>query len=305
MSEKLPRVAYPGVLKFGDIEFSCAVLNNGMRVISGTGFMKGMGMYRSGALSVRRKEVPGGAQVPLFLAYKNLKPFIDDDLFDVLNTPVEHLPQKGNRVQEGIRAEVISKICEVWLRARDEGVLKKTQRVIATKCDIIIRALAHVGIIALIDEVTGYQYIRTRNALEEILDKFIRNEFGKWAKTFPDEFYEHMFRLRGWPYNPKSVKRPGVIGRYTLDLVYKRLAPGVLEALKRKEPRKKHKYFQWLTEDVGDPKLREHLVAVIALMKASNTWDRFYGNMQRALPQYGETIDMFPELWGGPDDGDD
>ena len=110
-----------------------------------------------------------------------------------------------------------------------------------------------------------------------------------------------MFRLKGWHYDPKSVKRPSVIGRYTLDLVYKRLAPGVLEDLKRKEPQKKHRYHQWLTRDIGHPALREHLAAVIALMKAASTWNRFYGSMQRALPQYGETIEMFPELWDNKD----
>lgn len=110
-------------------------------------------------------------------------------------------------------------------------------------------------------------------------------------------------------YDPKSVKRPSVIGRYTEDLVYKRLAPGVLEQLKELNPvdekgRRKHKHFQWLTQQEGYRRLMEHLSAVVALMKASSTWNRFYGNMQRALPQYNDTIFMFPELWGKDDDED-
>jgi hypothetical protein len=158
-----------------------------------------------------------------------------------------------------------------------------------------------VGIIALVDEATGFQEIRSRKALEEILEQFIAKDLRKWAKTFPDEFYKEMFRLRNWQYVPFSVKRPGVVGRYTNDLVYERLAPGVLEELKRKTPKtpaghRKHRFFQWLTEDVGHPRLREHLTAVIALMKASTKWSQFYRMLQRALPRYGDTIPLdFPE----------
>jgi hypothetical protein len=50
--------------------------------------------------------------------------------------------------------------------------------------------------------------------------------------------------------------------------------------------------------------IREHLTAVIAQMRISPNWNRFYGSMQLALPQYGETIEMFTELWGSDDDKD-
>ena len=301
MVKNLPRATHIGTLELGEIKFRCLVLEDTSRIISGTGFMKAMGMYRSGALSTRRKESPDGAQTPLFLAYKNLKPFINSELSSVLGNPVEYLPTKGNRTMKGIRAEAIPMICDVWLKARDAGVLRSTQQKIAAKADIVIRALAHIGIIALVDEATGYQYNRARYALEEILDKFITKELRKWAKTFPDEFYEQMFKLRGWQYIPFSVKRPGVVGRYTNDLVYERLAPGVLDELKRLTPRDakgraKHRYFQRLTEDVGHPRLREHLTAVIALMKASTSWSQFYRMIQRALPKYGDNLFLeFPE----------
>src|SRR4051794_37179851 len=96
-----------------------------------------------------------------------------------------------------------------------------------------MRGLAHVGIIALVDEATGYQYDRARMALEEILEQFISKELLKWAKMFPDEFYHEMFRLKGWEYPQVSTKRPLQAGKLTNDVVYKRLAPGVLEELKR------------------------------------------------------------------------
>lgn len=248
-----------------------------------------------------KAQIDGGGRLPYFLTAKNIKAFINEDIDLLGNEPILYKVPKQGSIAHGIKADLIPNICDLWLKARDVGLLTKSQEKIAQKADILMRGLAHVGIIALIDEATGYQEIRARNALEQILEKFIAKELRKWAKTFPDEFYKEMFRLKDWQYIPFSVKRPGVVGTYTNDLIYERLAPGVLKELKRIIPkdskgRRKHKYFQRLTEDVGHPRLREHLTAVIALMKASTKWPQFYRMIQRALPKYGETIPLaFPE----------
>jgi hypothetical protein len=192
-------------------------------------------------------------------------------------------------------------VCEVYLMARDDGELLKNQRHVARACEILMRGLAHVGIIALVDEATGFQYDRARKALEEILERFISKELMKWTKTFPDEFYQQMFRLRGWKYNQISSKRPILVGKLTNNLVYERLAPGVLEELKRLTPRNekgklKNKLFQRLTEDVGHPRLREHLAAVIVLMRTHDEYKPFYKAMNRALPLQVQTP-LFDTDW--------
>lgn len=168
---------------------------------------------------------------------------------------------------------------------------------LAIASEILVRSFAKVGIIALVDEATGYQEIRDRLALQKILEMYIAKELRPWIKTFQDEFYEQLFRLREWQYRPLSVKRPSVIGKITNDLIYKRLAPGVLEELRKITPRDekgrtKHRYFQRLTENIGHPKLREHLASVTTLMKASPNWAMFYRLIQRALPQYGKTLEL-------------
>jgi len=49
-----------------------------------------------------------------------------------------------------------------------------------------VRGFARVGIIALVDEATGYQEVRNKLALQAILDAFLRKELAAWAKRFPD-----------------------------------------------------------------------------------------------------------------------
>ena len=294
MIDQIHKATHAGDLKIGDSVIACAVLENGERVLTQDDFLQSIGRQARGGGGEGALASP----LPVFLRAKNLEPYITPEI-EEMSAPVVFRTPKGRKAF-GYKARLLPAVCDIYLRAREDGVLRGQEH-IAAKCEILVRGLATVGIIALVDEATGYQHYRARKALEEILDKFIAKELSKWAKTFPDDFYEEMFRLKGWHYDPKSVKRPSVIGRYTLDLVYKRLAPGVLEDLKRKEPQKKHRYHQWLTRDIGHPALREHLAAVIALMKAASTWNRFYGSMQRALPQYGETIEMFPELWDNKD----
>src|SRR5690606_15503057 len=147
------------------------------------------------------------------------------------------------------------------------------------------------GIIALVDEATGFQRDREKDALAQILEAFIAKELQPWLKTFPPDFYEEMFRLRGLPYPNLSGKRPQYFGVLTNSVVYDRLAPGVREELQKGIPRNEAgrptaKYFQKLTQNAGYPKLREHLGSVVTLMKLSDTWEDFMAKLDRLHPKF-------------------
>ena len=267
--------------------------------------MKEMGMYRSGALSVRRKANESSAQIPLSLAYKNLKPFIEKHLGGVHFQPKTYITEKGSVVTAGFEAGVIPKVCEVWIDADRDGVLGRRQKMIAAKADILLRGFAHVGIIALIDEATGYQDDRAKDALARILEAFVAKELRPYLKTFPTDFYKEMYRLRGWswPELPaEQSKRSPLVGKLTDNLVYDRLAPGVKQKLKEligrdETGRLKHKMFRRLTADLGDPKLREHLASVVALMKAADDWPQFMVMINRALKPY-KAMPLFEAVEG-------
>jgi hypothetical protein len=128
------------------------------------------------------------------------------------------------------------------------------------------------------------------------LDSFLRKELAVWAKTFPDEFYEQIFRLRGWTWKGRGVNPPQVVAHYTKDLVYQRLAPGLLEELERKNPveggRRKAKHTQWLTGDVGNPALAQHLHTVISFMRVvpDGGWEQFVAMLDIAHPKKPESV---------------
>ncbi|MGA7565156.1 MAG: P63C domain-containing protein, partial [Terriglobales bacterium] len=264
-------------LRIGDWEVTCYVLEDGRRVISQRGLQTAIGMSTSGGSN-------GAHRTAKFIEKIEHRLNVDNDLSVRMKNPILLVPPTGGLRAYGYEATTLIDVCELILKARDtKGGLLPSQEKYATAADIVIRAFAKVGIIAVIDEVTGYQDVRAKDALAKILEAFIAKELRKWVSTFPVDYYKELFRLRGWkfPQLPKDQrKRPVIVGKITNDVVYDRLAPGVRSELYRLTPRDekgrlKHKLFQRLTHDVGHPKLREHLASVTTLMKASDSWDQF------------------------------
>ena len=145
-----------------------------------------------------------GTELPVFLEANNLKPFLPKELGPVLSPKV--FRTDTGIIGEGFSAEILPIVCETYLAARDADKLTLPQLGVAKQCEILERGLARVGVIALVDEATGYQEVRDKIALQAILDAYLRKELAAWAKRFPDEFYEHIFRLRGWKWKGRSKK---------------------------------------------------------------------------------------------------
>ena len=96
-----------------------------------------------------------------------------------------------------------------------------------------------------------------------------------------------------------KINRPSVVGKYTNDLVYERLAPGILEELKKRMPKTesgndKGRLQQLLTEEVGHPKLQAHLAGLMALQRAApeRGWAQFIRSVERAYPKLNTTIPL-------------
>jgi len=190
----------------------------------------------------------------------------------------------------GYDGEIIVEFCKAVLYARRVGNLAGAALDYADQAERLLVAVAKTGIAALIDEATGYQEIRAKNALARILEEYIAKELQPWTKTFPEEFYKEIFRLRKWDWLHPRITRPAVLGHWTNDFVYDRLAPGVKDELCHKNPRletgrRKDKHHQWLTGDVGHPQLRAHLDGVIRILKGCRAWGEFRNFMDRFYPK--------------------
>lgn len=287
----LPKVTHGSAdkpLKIGDIEIPCYVLEDGTRVLSQRGLISGIGMSAGSTKS-------GDARPVAFFESDAMKPFEVNGLTVMLRSPIKFRPQHGGKAAYGYPATILADICETVLAARQSRKLPPRQNNIADQCEILVRGFARVGIIALVDEITGYQKDRARDALAKILEAYVAKELQPYVKTFDAVFYEQMFRLRGLPYPPEKANyRPSYFGHLTNDIVYSRLAPGILKALKeeaKKEEIKTHLH-RHLTPGYGKLELIKHLSLVIAYMRDSADWRNFVEKLNKYAPRFNETMPL-------------
>ena len=294
--EALPRAIFGAddrPLCIGEMRIPCYVLDDERRVLTLSGMQEALAMARGGSM------VPGMNRLELFASRERIKPFVSSSLGERIHSPIIFFTPSGQRAY-GYDAEVLVELCEAVLSARATGSLQKQQLPIAQQCELIMRGLARVGIVALVDEVTGFQEVRKRDALHKILEAYISPELMPWAKRFPDTFYEQIFRLHGWPYDPASAARPGVVGKFTNTYIYEQLPPGVLEELRHRNPkdeagRRRARMHQFLSEDIGNPHLERQIAATTAVLRVADNWPMFKRMFNRAFPKSGTQIDMLPE----------
>ena len=293
-SDQIPTALRSGNIKIGELEIACAVLPDGTRVLSERALTAAFGGKRGGAHWRRKRAGDAGANLPIFLSAKNISTNLSKDLVLALSQPVLYRDDKSRAIAHGLEATVLPKVCRALRQLHTEKRLHPSQEGIAAQAELIADGLTEVGIIGLIDEATGYQEVRDKHALQEILDQFLRKTLAAWAKRFPDEFYFHIFRLRGWQWKGRKVNPPQIVAYYTNDFVYYRLAPKLVEELDKKNPivngRRLAKNTQWLTDDVGHPALAGHLSGVIALMRVAKSWDQLKEMLDDAFPRQDETL---------------
>jgi len=270
-------VKHEGILDFGGMQLPCYVLEDGTRVLSGRGMQETLKMVDE---AEDGKQNPG-TRLQRYLSQKTLNKFIFRGKEADHYKPI--ICYKGASKINGYVATILIDICDGMLEARKTINLSPRQEIIAEQCETLVRSFAKVGLIALIDEATGYQHERENDELQKILKAYISEELLKWQKRFPDVFYKELFRLNGWDYTVKGIKsRPSVIGTWTNSLIYEQLPKGVLEELKKKTPKGSKgnyaaRFHQSLTLDVGEPNLSAQINQIVTIFRLSDNMEQMWG----------------------------
>ena len=300
---KVVDAPYSGTLVIGDWEIKCAVTAEGKRLINQDTFLRALGR------DPRPKGGTGSrsSAVPAVISANNLQPFVSDKLRKMYE-PISYRPESGGKVQ-GFDAEILPEVCDVYLDARNAGVLHHTQERVAEAAEILMRGLARVGIAALIDEATGFQENRARGELQKILEAYIVAELRPWTKMFPDEFFKQIYRLQGWEYKPGTAKRTPYVGKLINQYIYEQLPPGVLETLQEMNPRtetgrRAHKHHQLLTANTGSPHLDRQIATVTTLMRISDNKKQFEELFEKAFPPAQERLPLVIELVNEGEEGE-
>lgn len=281
-------------LVLGNLEIPCYVLEGGTRVFSGRGIQKALGANPNSS----------GTWLNKFVNRSDISDYLSPEIIDKFNSPIKFKRPTATGSQSetyGYEVTLLIDVCDAIIQSsKSRG---KFQSEIILNAEFIMRSVAKVGIIALVDEVTGYQQDRDKDALQIFLQKFLKEEKGKWVQVFPDEFFESIFKMKGlnWSLANKG-KKPQYIGHYINNYVYSRIAPQVLSELRKVNPknskgRRNGVHSQWIDVDYGHPKLREHLTILIAFAKATGyNWNNWQRMVERALPRFEQDGSQAPEL---------
>lgn len=247
-----PFAKFRGELTLGESSVDCYVLDTGERVINLRAVVKAIANADSGDLAK-------------FIGVSPLKPFINKDLIlaELLEFTIPGTQFKGY----GLSTSNFELIIRGYVQALYQNVeMTERQRSIAINCAVISSGLTRIGLDALVDEATGYQYEREHDALQLKLKAFIADELRAWEKTFPDELWQEFGRLTGWTGPLHS--RPQWWGKLVIELIYDTLDPDVARYLRENRPEKGIHWHRQLTENVGVRALVSRCWEVVGLAKS-------------------------------------
>jgi hypothetical protein len=272
------KIIHEGEITLGKMVIPCYVLEDGTRILSGNAMQNALKLQDE-------SDNKSGTRLARYLNQKSLEPFIykgkEIGHFDPI------ICYRGEQKINGFEATVLADICDGFLEARKNIKLSPRQSIIADQCEILIRGFARVGIIALIDEATGYQYDRERFELQKILNAYVSDEILKWQLTFTDDFYKQVFRLWDLPFIPKYIKnKPSFIGKLTTKYIYEGLPKGIISKIKENTGKTekgnwKYKWHQSLTPEIGREHLKKQIIEVTTLMEVSQSKEQFNGLFQQ------------------------
>ena len=300
----LPQATHDGPLPIGDAVLAAAVLPSGKRVLSQATFLRALGRSRSPKAGTGVLSTVGA--LPFFLQADALKPFITDDL-RMSTTPLFFRFKSGRRAV-GYDALLLPMVCRVYkslhaslterLAGSDEAEVARARRTyeqykhIIAACAALESGFAQRGIIALVDDATGYRGDQLKEDVLRVISAYMSPILIPWTRKFEPEFFEEIYRLHGWEYKPGNVKHPQYTGKFITKYVYEPLPPGVLEEMK---------LWQTLSTDTGLPHLDRQIDDIYLMMRLADgnkpEFERSFGKIfGKQLQLRLEVLKQLPEL---------
>jgi hypothetical protein len=289
----IPEASHQGVLEIGAIKVDCYVLGDRRRVVHKRGMAKAFTLKSAGGNAFMKT-----------LGRKGLGSEISPELWHKINNPIVFKPLNGDP-GHGYEATVLIDICDAIIQAKNTGKLVPKQFKMAAQAEIIIRSAARVGIIALVDEATGFIADKRKEEYRQLFQEFISEQCRDWKDVFARQFFDMIYRLYNLRRkNPGSFKHPSFFGHFIRRYIYHPLADSrgiILDMLDEKNPvvyvhgGRRYKLYQFL-EEIGIDALRAQIWQVIGIGSASRSKDEFDRAFQRAFPRAGDQMELGLDL---------
>jgi len=289
----LPKATHQGKMLIGDVDLDCYVLADGRRVIHKRGMAKALNLKSAGGNAFLRS-----------MTRKGIGSELDQKLVEIIENPLIFKPLTQDSAH-GYDAEVLVEVCKAIIRAQDSQKLTKSQAFLAEQAKILLVAFAKVGVTALIDEATGFQDVRSPDALRLLVQQYIAAEMREWDKQFPNEYYDRLNEMYGSKKTTRTAagaiiqNRPQHFANFTRTYVYYPLENGaVLDELDRLNPKidkkgtRARRLHQHLSQGYGIEKLKRQIQEVMTLTAVSDGVTQFKKLFKKRFPQVGDQLDL-------------
>ena len=300
----VPRASHQGMMPIGDVEVEVYRLDDGRRLIAKSAMAKALTLKSVGGNAFLRP-----------VTRKGVRSAIDENLQEKIDNPIvfRYLDTDSDSsagTADGYEATTLIEVCDALIQAKNDKTLAPSQFFLAVQAEIIVRAAAKLGIIALVDAATGYIEDVKREEYLKQWQEVVSTEFRQWEQEFPNQFADMIYKLyKIKRKNPKSFKHPQFFGWFTRKYIYHPLANSngaILEQLDDANPvvygggGRRYKLHQFLTEKVGIQALRQHLWQVVGIGNAAKDKVDFDRSFYRAFPEAAINHDPDePDLFAG------
>lgn len=303
MDKNIKRIKHEGNLDLGGFNIDCFVLEDGTRVLSAREMQRALKMVDEDT-----SYQVAGSRLQRHLDQKSLKPFIYNEKAEDYYDPITCY--HGDKKINGYDATVLVDICDAFMEAKKRITLSPRQAIIAEQCEILIRSFAKVGIIALIDEATGFK--KAQDEYQRLVGMYIAEELRPWIPTFEEDYYKEIYRLMGWSWSMYTSgawkNHPQYVGKITNEIVYNKLPRGVLDELNKLNPKnekgnRKHRHHQFLSENVGYRELLQHFgkLSVFFSLYGEGDYKRAKAHIDSKLPDFREGAQLSLDVTIEPD----
>lgn len=291
----LPRATHQGRIELGGLTLDCYVLEDGRRVFHKRGMAKALGLKSAGGNAFMKT-----------ISRKGIGSNISPKLREKIENPITFKPLVQD-LGHGYEADVLADVAKAIVEAKEAGNLTTAQEAFAAQAQILLNAFAKVGVVALIDEATGYQELRDPGALRLLVQQYIEEEKREWEKQFPDAYYDELNRLYGSKRMTQTSRgaviqnRPQHFAKFTRTYVYHPLENGaVLEELDRLNPiqssgNRRARFHQHLTLGYGIEKLKRQVQEVQTLVAVSDTVNQFKRLFHKRFPEQGAQLELLDD----------
>lgn len=269
MSGEHPKAIASGKLFGGTVD--CYVLADKRRVIAQRGVVRALTSDGAGADS----GVEGG----------NIRRYLDrlpeKYGFPGVGPSVVQFVTPSGATGRGITAEQFYDILVAYSEAADLGeITHPGQLRIAANCNRLVRACGKLGIVALVDEASGYQAERAPDELQTLVARYLRDDPGDWNLLWDRKVVQRLCDLYGVERRGKLFPAfaGNVIGRI-YDLI---LPPEVSEAVRERNgagDERKGKLHQFFRDSLWRF-VHNDIPTVAFLAKISRTKGEFWGHMR-------------------------